>query len=307
MYATLLTRSGQDGRQIGHELLDPIVFPTTKRWLEGPTHIEAIKLLDDFLASGHQLVRDPVKRAVMQRDLWAMFDWAAYPYGNFYSDSIPTRTGSLQERLAKAIRLLAPSRAEAESLPDTYTRAVKSKAFPTAFDPAMPDNPFLAPDPFDPDGPWVCVTGPRDLAMPVASEHARVFAGRSVFLIFVRLPEGRKATLAYLDRLNMFSKPWKVPLRELNPEVPQFPASTQVALVRQMMVVTDDGKPTPTPVIESVQFRTYREILPPEKDTEVHARKAQGFVELELRRAELFAGRNGGLHAIQGDDRIPGP
>ena len=304
LHATLLTRPDRDGKTIGHDTLDPVVFPTTKRLLEGPRHAEAVKLLDEFLADGHTLVRDSVKRAVMQRDLWAVFDWAAYPFGNFYTSPIETRTGPLQERLAKAIRKLAPSKAEAEALPDTYARAVKSKAFPVAFDPAKPNDPFLAPDLFDPAGPWVCVTGPHDLPTPVASEHVRVFAGRSAFLVFIRLPEGRKATLAYLDKLNSFTKPWKAP-RELNPEVPQFPVGTQVALVRQLAIVTDDGKPTPTPLTESVQFRTYREILPPEKETEPHAEKAQGLVELELRRADLFAGRNGGLRAVKGDDLVP--
>jgi hypothetical protein len=240
----------------------------------------------------------------MQRDLWAMFDWAAYPFGNFYTGPIEIRTGPLQERLAKAIRKLAASKAEAEALPDTYALAVKSKVFPIAFDSSKPNNPFLPPDLFDPVGPWVCVTGPRDLTTPVASEHARVFAGRSAFLVFIRLPEGRQATLAYLEKLNAFPNPWKAP-RELNPKVPQFPAGTQVGLVRQLVVVTDDGKPTPTPLTESVQFRTYHEILPPERDTAPHAEKAQGFVELELRRADLFEETNGGLRAIRGDDLVP--
>jgi hypothetical protein len=319
LHIALLTRPDHDGKTLGRDGLDPVVFPTTKRLLQGPTHTEVVKLLDEFLAGGHQLVRDPVKRAVMQRDLWAVFDWAAYPFGNFYigGDPIAIRHGPLQERLAQAIRKLAPSKAEAEALPDTYALAVKSKAFPVAFDPAKPNDPFLPPDLFDPAGPWVSVSRPRDQPTPIASEHARVFAGRSAFLVFIRLPEGRKATLAYLDKLNTFPKSWKVPPREpdetghrppppeLNPEVPQFPAGTQVALVRQLVVVMNDGKPTPAPLTESVQIRTYREILPPEKDTDPHAEKAQGFVELELRRADLFVGRNGGLRATRGDELIP--
>ena len=316
LHAALLTRPDRDGKTVGRDAVDPLVFPTTKRLLEGPTHAEALKLLDEFLAGGHKLVRDPVQRAVFQRDLWAVFDWAAFPFGNFYTGPISTRTGPLQERLAQAIRKLAPSKAEADALPDTFALAVKSKAFPIAFDPAKPNDPFLPPDLFDPAGPWVCVSGPRDLPTPIASEHARVFAGRSAFLVFIRLPEGHRATLAYLDTLNTFAKPWKVPPREpsetgprptppeLNPEVPQFPVGTQVALVRQLMVVTDVGKPVPTPLTESVQLRTYREILPPEKDTGKHAEKAQGFVELEFRRADLFAGKNGGLRAIKGDERV---
>jgi hypothetical protein len=172
LHAALLTRPDRDGKTLGRDALDPHLFPTTKRLLEGQTHAEAVKLLDDFLAGGHALVRDPVKRAVLQRDLWAVFDWAAYPFGNYYTggDPIKIRKGPLQERLAKAIRKLAPSKAEA--LPDTYALAVKAKAFPPAYDPAKPDAPFLPPDLFDPAGPWVCVTGPREMPTPVASEHA---------------------------------------------------------------------------------------------------------------------------------------
>ena len=68
---------GRDGKTLGQDALDPHLFPTTKRLLEGPTHTEAVELLDEFLAGGHALVRDPVKRAVLQRDLWAVFDWSA--------------------------------------------------------------------------------------------------------------------------------------------------------------------------------------------------------------------------------------
>lgn len=316
LHAALQNRKGQGGKWIGRYSLDPLVFPTTKRLLEGPTHIEAVKLLDEFLAGGHALVRDPLKRAVMQRDLWAVFDWSVYPFGNFYTsgDPIEIRTGPLQERLAKAIHKIAPSRAEAEALPDTYALAVKSKAFPPAFDAAKPNAPFLPSDLFDPSGPWVCVTGPKELGTPIASQHARVFSGRSAFLVFIRLPEGRKETQAYLNKLNAFPKPWNVPPRkedaddgrrtttQLNPDVPQFPAGTQVALVRQLMVVTGDGKPVPTALTESVQLRTYHEILPKERDTD--GGKAQRFVELEMRRADLLANRNGGLHAIQMDEPV---
>ena len=76
------------------------------------------------------------------------------------------------------------------------------------------------------------------------------------------------------------------------------------------MVVTDEGKPVPTPLTESVQIRTYREILPPETgdigttDAAMRAEKVQGFVLLEFRRADLFAGQDGGLRAIKGDEQV---
>jgi hypothetical protein len=319
LHAALLTRPDHDGNTIGRDSLDPLLWPTTKRLIEGPSHAEAVKLLDEFLTrDGDKLVRDPVKRAVFQRDLWGVFDWATHPFGNHYvrGEPIQVREGPLQVRLASAIRKLAPSKAETEALPGTYAVAVKSKAFPTAFDPAKPDSPFLPPDLFDETGPWVCVTNPRGSSDLVARTHARVFSGRSVFLVFIKLPAGRDATLAYLDKLNTFPKPWIVPPQGerddtgrritpvRNPDVPQFPAGTQVALVRQLVVVTNDGKLIATPLTESVQFRTYREILPREKEHGAWARQSQGFVEFELRRTELFAGTNGGLRPIKGDELV---
>jgi hypothetical protein len=136
LHAVLFTRTHRDGQLIGGETLDPIFLPTTKHLIEGPTHDEALKLLDEILADGHKLARDPVKRAVMQRDLWAVFDWATYPFGNFYSSPIEIRSGPLQERLAKAIRALALFKSELDSLPDTYALAVKSRGFPIALGPS---------------------------------------------------------------------------------------------------------------------------------------------------------------------------
>jgi hypothetical protein len=309
LHAALFARTDRDGKPVGGDVLDPPLFPATKHLLNGPSHDAAVKALDEFLADGHALVRDPVNRAVMQRDLWAVFDWAAYPLGNFYTagDPIKLRDGPLQTRLAKAVRKLAP--ANADGVPDNYALAVKSKTFPAAFDPAKPNAPFLPPDLFDPNGPWVNVAGPRTATTPVANEHARVFAGRSVFLVFVKLPGGRAATLAYLDKLNAVADPWVRKPRAsdeitgqsggpgaLKPDLPQFPANTQVALVRLMVVVTDDGRPTPTPLTESVQIRTYREIRNRSKDF-----PEQGLVELKLNRGDLFAGKTGGLRATDMD------
>ena len=235
LHAALLTRPDREGRTLGRDALDPLFFPTTKRLLEGPTHAEALKLLNEFLADGHKLVSDPVKRAVFQRDLWAVFDWAAFPFGNFYISPTNIRTGPLQERLAKAIRKLAPSKAEADALPDTFPCG-EVKAIPDRVRPGEAERPVPAAGPVRSGRPvGVRDRAARDLPTPIASEHARVFAGRSVFLVFIRLPEGRRATLAYLDKLNTLPKPWKVPPQdpsenkprppspELNSEVPQFP------------------------------------------------------------------------------------
>jgi hypothetical protein len=37
-----------------------------------------LHLLDELLhTDAENLIRDPVKRALLQRDLWAVFDWSA--------------------------------------------------------------------------------------------------------------------------------------------------------------------------------------------------------------------------------------
>ncbi len=46
-----------------------------------------------------------------------------------------------------------------------------------------------------------------------------------------------------------------------NPAMPQIPAGTMVALVRQMILIDNQGRPTATHLTESVQFRIYRSIV----------------------------------------------
>ena len=90
----------------------------------------------------------------------------------------------------------------------------------------------------------MCVGGAPDGA-PLAMAHAKFFSGRSAFLVFIRLPDGRQATLDYLDKLGKAGSPLVArevkladgtPHRDTDfrPDLPQLPAGTQVALVRQI-------------------------------------------------------------------------
>lgn len=127
--------------------------------------------------------------------------------------------------------------------------------------------------------------------------------------MFLRLPDGRKATLAYLEKLWRFPRPWPTetesdrPLGRgfplpLNPEVPQFPAGTQVALVRRMVLFDAAGKLMGTAVTESIQIRVYRQVpagVP-------LAMRAQDFFEFVLSRALLLAGETGGLRPVKPEE-----
>ena len=91
--------------------LEPLLWPESKHLLDGPPHKTALAVLEEFLTqSGEKLIEDPLKRAVLQRDLWAVFDWAANPAwaANPEGDH-PTERHALQHRLAKIIQRLALS------------------------------------------------------------------------------------------------------------------------------------------------------------------------------------------------------
>ena len=92
------------------------------------------------------------------------------------------------------MRRLALGAREINALPDNHTQAAASGAFAKEYDPANRDRVFLPPELFQPRGPWVCIKSDQG---PVAENHVGSVSGRSRFLVFVRLPQGRQATLDY--------------------------------------------------------------------------------------------------------------
>lgn len=313
LHKVLWVRTSPDGKEYGHDRLDPYLWRDTTFLLKGESHTRAIALLDEFISSqGESLVKEPLKKAFLQRDLWEIFDWT--------TDS-PEKTHAaarrdLQTRLAKVIQRLAMSDEEIKTLPDNYAAAIAAKAFAETHNSKRPEQPFLPPNLLQKDGLWVEIVIDNSSA-PTATRHVFDFSARSAFRIFLRLPEGRKATLEYLKSVNDFPRPWlfdgdpKRELLRLNPLIPQFPAETQVALVRQMLLVNRDGELTATNLTETVQLRVFRSIAKLNADDNPLGGRARGRGEVEsqdsyeftLGRADLFAGRNGGLRPIGRDER----
>ena len=302
LYRSLYSRAARDGREYGRDELDPLLWDSTEHLLGGPSNRHASERLDEFLdARAERLVTDPLKRAMLQRDLWAVFDWTVRRNDNRH----PPEVRGLQSRLAKVIRRLATPAAQAGSLPDTYAAAVASGKFAADYDPARPEAPFLPPDLLRSAGAWVQLGVVGDTA--AAPSHVFGVDGRSVFRVLISLPRGREATLAYLKSVAEFPRPWVRNARrggdpQPDPGLPQFPAGTRLALVRQMLVLDERGEPTPTAVTESVQIRIHR-ALPAEipegfsldRDD---ARAALSVYEFKLSRERLFAGEAGGLRAV---------
>ena len=309
LHATIFNRTGLDGRTYGTNALDPLLWPSTRHLIDDPSHTQLIALLDDFNAGGERLVRDPAKRAILQRDLWAVFDWAVARRSPELTDDRAWRAAELSTQLARAIEALAMERPRINALPDNYADAVASGEIPAAFDPAHPHRPFLPPDMFDRAGPWV-ITGEADGA---ARLH-QMFFTRSVFHVALNLPGGREATLAYVKQLGSVPKLWVdnpnyrpdappdsrgEPL-SYTPDLPQFPAGTQVALIRQSLLIDDQGRLVPTRLTESVQLRVYRRIAP-SNPSDATEDAPQAVFEWTLDRAALLASRRGGLVPTKSD------
>lgn len=305
LFRLFYVRIARNGHQYGGEELDPFLWPETEYLLSGPSHRDALKLLDEFLSGrAERLVTDPLHRAVFQRDLWAVFDWLADTSYKQQQTRWP-----LQTRVAEIIRRLALTEDQIWTLPDTYSDAVRSGAFPFAYNPDQPEVAFLPPDFFQPNGPWVCL-GVED-GSPVAQMHVSFFSGRSVFLVFLQLPGGRVPTLAYLHELRHFPNPLVSGPEAgtspesliLSPELPQFPSGTQVALVRQAVLVSKRGQLTRTQLTESVQIRVYGSNPERVSSSRLKGRFSQDVFEFRLSRARLFSGRSGGLKPVAAGEK----
>lgn len=193
LYETLFVRVGVDGKKYGVDELDALFWSDTEHLLAEPSHHQALAILDEFLNThGERLIRDPLKRALLQRDLWALFDWSASAAYDW--KFIPERQ-ELQRRLALAIRRLALTGNEIASLPDNYAKAETSNLLTN-----LPQGLFQT------NSDWVSV-GTSD-GEPAAKQHVMSFGGLSVFLEFVRMPEGRSAAFSYFERLRLVEHPW---------------------------------------------------------------------------------------------------
>jgi len=309
LHATFFVREDLAETALLPDALDPPFWYHTTYLLTQPSHKKALAILDEFLRThAENLITNPVKRAVLQRDLWAVFDWSA---GRAPGSEDEKR--ELQRRLGELLCRLALTSEQIGSLPDNYAQAVASGEFAKEYDPEQRGRAFLPPDLFAPQGSWVELEG-RGKPLPVAEQHDSFFSGRSSFLVFLRVPGGRNATLDYLTKLwnsplPLVPRPHFSPLQDEapNPDLPQLPAGSQVALVRQMTLFDNQGRLIATPITESVQTRVYRSVTPSTAPAvgidQMITKSGQDFYAIRLSRPLLFANQSGGLKAARPDER----
>src|SRR4051812_39214243 len=126
LHEALFVRVGPDGRAYGRDRLEPLLWYGSKHLLEDRPRDRLLALLDEFLTGhGERLINDPLKRAVLQRDLWLAFNWVDIPHGNFADPQLTEEAWRasrqrLRGPLAVAVRRLAHRPPQAADLPDNY-------------------------------------------------------------------------------------------------------------------------------------------------------------------------------------------
>lgn len=306
LFAVLYIRPGEDPpqgqpRRIegGDAYLDPLLWPETPRFSGDLAVIEKTgRLLDEFLEKkGADLIDDPLKRAIFQHDLWAVYDRVSRQRPR---TSVAKLHADTVRKMGQVIRAVALSREEIAALPGNYSLALKSGHFAAEhkFDPQVDYLPVDLPTgpANSSSGDWVEITYPAH----VPPYHTHDFGGRSYFRLFYRFPAGRKAVLEYLKYLAEEGVDKDHPdaaKRAVlkNRGLRQIPAGTQLALLRQMVVLDKNLKPAPTSVVQELRMRTYKNVEG-KADSSTTSGEGVNIYSYELKRALAFADmHHGGL------------
>ena len=322
-------RKAWDEREYGGDVLDPLLWEDTRYLITGASHQQALSVLDEFLSThGERLITDPLKRAMLQRDLWAVFEWA--------SDLWNVEDSEAQSRSAGAEACPGNAALSPEPRADSgFARYVCSRDSREGISnrlqsPLSGRPPFFAGrsislEPNEVRGSSLGTVGEGGAQSGSgAPAHTIEFGSRSLFLVFIRLPGGRDATLGYLKQLADFPTPcipspdqFHMVTRDPltgggtglspsapvpNPDLPQFPRGTQVLLLRRMMLIDREGQLKPTNLVESVQIRVFEDIPSRAEWLAAPSKSVQDVFEFRLSRRKLFVGDAGGLHAVTHDD-----
>ena len=307
--ASIMVRQTTDGKKVDGGV-DPLLWWTSRYLLEGPSHARFVRALDVFnaLPDAQVDVLPPLHRAVLQRHLWTVFDW-------FVSSSrhppTPVDDG-LKGKVVAALKKAALSRVQISTLPDPYQTTVIAKRFNPHYDSEKPFKPYLPTDLFAEDGSWICINSDFEGAAS-AQVHGEDQQWRTAFTIFVSLPGGREATRGYLRKLEAFKLPFvSRGGGKVHPKTPKFPKGTRWALVRRALLITNKGEVVSSPLIESVQLRTYHLILArndPDfpKGSPYMTLGGAAFAELNLNSTQVLTGADPVLRALPEETGKPKP
>jgi hypothetical protein len=234
----------------GGDVLSFLAWQKTRYYSDPEPFERANRLLDEFLENhGERLVDDPLKRAFLQRDLWAVFDHLVgqniarfndpdlakpgsdvpdfqintmsrsrdHKLGTEEVQADPARIGrreTLCRKLAVIIRRLALPKRMIEAMPDNYAAAVRSGHFAAehAFDPKCN---YLPPALLTDRDRWVEIDTSSETLRRFYEEGQQTLLswsirGRSYYRVFWRFPGGRQEVEKYLEYLQRDGVDWQV-------------------------------------------------------------------------------------------------
>ena len=285
LYDVIMDRQWPDGDAVDQDSPTPLLWTDSRYLLREPAHSRFMKALSEFerLDAAQLNAYSPLNRALLQRQLWVVFDWSA---SRRVLRSEPA-VQELQLRIARLLKRLALSESEIQALPDSLSDLQPKDS--VGADGLAPTLPVRLDDP---SGEWVCLRRVRDGL--IAPAHSRSSEWRSAFLVYVRVPGGRPETIGYLNKLSEFRETVVQGPRhlELNPKTPQFPVGTQFALIERPLLISDRGELVMSPLCFRVQLRSYVNVSQPfilgfsEKPTQLVA-------EYVLRPRQLMNGKRG--------------
>lgn len=299
-------------RHEGGDVIEFLAWGKTTYWSSEAIAAKVKPLLDEFLeADGEALVDDPLRRAMFQRDLWAVFDHLAYQNIHRTGDrTTRARRNLLCRKLAVCIQQLSLPASELNRLPKTYARAIESGAFASRHDFDSTIN-YLPHGLLDDTDEWVEIdfyypNMHEDIMDRFISLHARSLNGRSYYRIFYRFPEGRRQVVDYLKEFEAKAIDWKYSAQFgfIPPpkDAPPIPIGTEVVLLQLMMSMDDQMRPVPTEIVESLQFRVFRNI-DGSMEPETHTGAGINVLDYRMKRRLLFNDvRFGGLEREPEED-----
>lgn len=263
------TRGGPPVARIeGGDRIEFFGWGGTTYWDEPANVAQLDGLLDRFLAEqGEKLSTDPLKRVLLQHDLWTLFDFLMVRHIARHGDFETRQLRSdLCRKLARAIQALAVPGETLAGLPDNYAMAVQSGRFAQSHD-FDPQRDYLPPRLLSAADEWqeldfYQARRSEDVERRYVFLHMRAFQGRSYFRVFCRFPKGRPQLETYLRELDAQGIDWRASAQHgsiiLKPGAPALPAGTEVALVQFLIALDTNLQLVPTSLIESVRLLIFK-------------------------------------------------
>lgn len=280
----------------------------TTYWDDPENVAQFEELLDWFLEEkGETLSNDPLKRVLLQHDLWTVFDFLMVRHTGRRGDpEIRQRRVALCRKLARAIRALALPAGTLGHLPDNYKLAVQSGRFAATHD-FDPKRDYLPPRILSDAEEWqefdfYQARRSEDVERRYVFLHMRAFQGRSYFRAFCRFPKGRAQFEGYLRELDARGIDWRASAQHgsitLTSDALELPAGTEVALLQFLVALDPELRLVPTTLVESVRLMVFKRTDGAD-DPDTNMKNGVNASKYTLkRRLALAPGgmRHGGLH-----------